>query len=146
MCKYFIVCTYGHYNRRGGVSPPVSATPAWLAPQSGKSLPTNRLYRYVSKINFGYWFVQIFHCLHIRALCCRGRVSRPDLPPLSIYKTKSFSKSYRENLIFSKKQRRLRLCFLSYRKITQGYVPSRLPFLSYSCVFPLPYSSVYSIS
>ena len=146
MCKYFIVCTYGHYNRRGGVSPPVSATPAWLAPQSGKSLPTNRLYRYVSKINFGYWFVQIFHCLHIRALCCRGRVSRPDLPPLSIYKTKSFSKSYRENLIFSKKQRRLRLCFSSYRNITQSYVRISVPSLSYIYVFPLPFSSVYSIS
>ena len=32
--------------------------------------------------------MQIFHCLHIRALCCRGRVSRPDQSSLSICEQK----------------------------------------------------------
>ena len=40
------------------------------------------------KRSFGYWFVQIFHCLHIRALYCRGRVSRPDQSSLSICEQK----------------------------------------------------------
>ena len=31
MCKHFIACIYGHCNRRGRVSLPLSARPAWLA-------------------------------------------------------------------------------------------------------------------
>ena len=39
----------------------------------------------VGKSNFGYWFLRIFHRLHIRALQRRGRVSRPAHPSLSVY-------------------------------------------------------------
>ena len=44
-----------------------------------KTAPFCVVRRKVGKRNFNNLFVQMFHCLHMRVLQCRGRVSRPAI-------------------------------------------------------------------